>query len=52
MKAKEVMSILRISNPTLSKYLKEGKIKAKILPNGRYDYDEDSVYDFLICNLY
>lgn len=47
MKAKEVMSILRISNPTLSKYLKEGKITAKTLPNGRYDYDEDSVYDFL-----
>lgn len=47
MKAKEVMKILRISNPTLSRYLKNGWIKATRLPNNRYDYDEESVYEFL-----
>ena len=47
MKAKEVMRILRISNPTLSRYLKNGWIKATRLPNNRYDYDEESVYEFL-----
>lgn len=47
MRAKEVMKILRISNPTLSRYLKNGWIKAKRLPNNRYDYDEESVYEFL-----
>ena len=47
MKAKEVMKILRISNPTLSRYLKNGWIKGTRLPNNRYDYDEESVYEFL-----
>lgn len=47
MKAKEVMQILRISNPTLSSYVKRGLIKTTTMPNGRYDYDEDSVYAFL-----
>lgn len=47
MKAKEVMQILRISNPTLSSYVKKGLIKTTTMPNGRYDYDEDSVYAFL-----
>lgn len=47
MKAKEVMQILRISNPTLSSYVKKGWIKVTSLPNGRYNYDEDSVYEFL-----
>lgn len=47
MKAKEVMQILRISNPTLSSYVKRGLIKTTIMPNGRYNYDEESVYAFL-----
>lgn len=47
MKAKEVMKILRISNPTLSRYVKNGWIKATRLPNNRYNYDEESVYEFL-----
>lgn len=47
MKAKEVMKILRISNPTLSRYLKNGWIRATRLPNNRYNYDEESVYEFL-----
>lgn len=47
MKAKEVMQILRISNPTLSSYVKRGFIKTTTMPNGRYNYDEESVYAFL-----
>ena len=47
MKAKEAMQILRISNPTLSSYVKKGWIKTTTMPNGRYDYDEESVYAFL-----
>lgn len=43
MKAKEVLKILKISRPTLTKYVKEQKILVKELPNGFYDYDEDSV---------
>ena len=43
MKAKEVLKILKISRPTLTKYVKEQKILIKELPNGFYDYDEDSV---------
>ena len=47
MKAKEVMQILRISNPTLSSYVKRGWIRVTTLPNGRYNYDEESVYEML-----
>lgn len=47
MKASEVLKILRITRPTLSKYVKEGIIKVTVLPNGRYDYDSESVYAFL-----
>lgn len=47
MKASEVLKILRITRPTLSKYVKEGIIKITVLPNGRYNYDSESVYAFL-----
>lgn len=44
MKSSEVLSVLKITRPTLTKYVKTGKIKATKLPTGRYDYDEDSVF--------
>lgn len=44
MKAKEVLEVLHISRPTLTKYVKEGRIKAVKGENGQYNYDEDSVY--------
>ncbi|HEY8365303.1 MAG TPA: IS607 family transposase [Haloplasmataceae bacterium] len=44
MKSKEVLELLQITRPTLTKYVKKGLIKVNILPNGRYDYDKDSVY--------
>ena len=44
MKSKEVLELLQITRPTLTKYVKEGIIKTTTLPNGRYDYDLKSVY--------
>lgn len=44
MKSKEVLELLQITRLTLTKYVKEGIIKTITLPNGRYDYDKDSVY--------
>ena len=47
MKANEVLQILQITRPTLTKYVKTGKIKVTIKGNGQYDYDVDSVYKML-----
>lgn len=47
MKSKDVLRILRVTRPTLTKYVKEGIIKVTRMPNGQYDYDEESVYKFL-----
>lgn len=51
MKAKEVLSALRITRQTLTRYIKEGVITAKTNPKGRYEYDEKSVYSFLNKNI-
>ena len=47
MKAKEVLQILRVTRPTLTKYVKGGLIKVTVKGNGQYDYDSDSVYTLL-----
>lgn len=47
MKANEVLHILQITRPTLTKYVKSGKIKVTVKGNGQYDYDADSVYKML-----
>jgi putative resolvase len=47
MKAKEVLKILNVSRITLCTYVRKGYIKTTLLPNGYYDYDEQSVYQFL-----
>lgn len=47
MKSRDVLNLLRITRQTLTKYVKDGVIKVTVLPNGRYDYDEKSVYSFL-----
>jgi predicted site-specific integrase-resolvase len=44
MKAKEVLKLLKITRPTLTSYVKNGKVLVNKLPNGFYDYDDDSVY--------
>lgn len=46
LKAKEVLNILKVSRPTLTKYVKSGIIKVVELPNGQYEYDDSSVYNF------
>ncbi|NFF71498.1 IS607 family transposase, partial [Clostridium botulinum] len=40
MKSKEVLELLQITRPTLTKYVKEGIIRTITLPNGRYDYSK------------
>lgn len=47
MKAKDVLKTLQITRPTLTKYVKEGKVRVKDLGNGRYDYDKESVYNLI-----
>ena len=47
MEAKDVLKILNISRITLMKYLKLGYISAIKLPNGQYDYNDDTVYAFI-----
>ena len=47
MKSYEVLKLLKISRPTLTSYVKSGKIAVTKLPNGYYDYHIDSVYKFL-----
>jgi len=47
MKSKDVLKLLDVSRPTLSKYVREGKLITTKLDNGFYDYDEESVYKIL-----
>jgi len=44
MKAKEVLKILKVTRQTLTKYVREGKLVVTQLPNGYYEYDDDSVF--------
>lgn len=39
--SKEVLQLLGISRPTLTKYVKTGVIRITELPNKRYDYNSD-----------
>lgn len=47
MRAKDVLKLLRITRPTLSKYVKEGIIRTIDIGNGRYDYNDEDIYIFL-----
>lgn len=47
MKAKEVLNILQITRPTLTKYVKEGLIKVDSTINGQYVYNDESVYKLI-----
>lgn len=44
MLSKEVLQLLGISRPTLTKYVKTGVIRVTELPNKRYDYNLDDVF--------
>ena len=47
MKSKEVLKLLQISRVTLSSYVRSGLIRVTRLPNGYYNYHDDSVFAFL-----
>lgn len=47
MRSRDVLRILRVSRPTLTKYVKEGIIRVHVMPNKQYDYNEEDVYKFL-----
>ena len=47
MKANRVLKLLKVTRPTLTSYVKSGKLKVKMNVNGFYDYDDDSVYDLI-----
>lgn len=51
MKTKQVLNLLKITRPTLTKYVKTKVIQVTLLPNGRYDYNDQSVYQFLNKNI-
>lgn len=51
MKAKKVLSLLRVTRATLCRYVKQGVVKVRLLPNKDYDYDEESVYKLLNKNV-
>jgi len=44
MKSKKVLKILKITRPTLTSYVKKGKINVIKNPNGFYEYDDNDVY--------
>lgn len=50
MRADEVLQLLHVTRGTLSHYVRNGKLKVTKLHNGRYDYDETSVYRLLNKN--
>ena len=47
MKSNKVLKLLNITRPTLSSYVKKGRLKATMQSNGYYNYDEESVYKIL-----
>lgn len=51
MKSCKVLKLLNITRPTLCRYVKNGILKCNLLPNGFYDYDEESIYKLLNKNI-
>ncbi len=47
MKAKQVLSLTGITRTTLSRLVKDGRIKAVKTPCGWYDYDDESVLEYM-----
>lgn len=47
MNAKKALGLLNVSRTTLMNYVNEGRIKATRLFNGRYEYDDESIYNLL-----
>jgi predicted site-specific integrase-resolvase len=47
MKAEEVLNLLQISRKTLHVYAHNGRIRYTVMPNKRYDYNEEDIYKIL-----
>ena len=47
MRAKKVLQIMGIARATLCRYVKEGKIRITVLPNGQYNYSDEDIEKFL-----
>jgi predicted site-specific integrase-resolvase len=47
MKAKDVLKITCITRNHLYRLVKQGKIRASLQPNGRYDYNPEDVYKYV-----
>ena len=47
MKAKDVLKILNVTRPTLSRYVKDGIIKVDSTYGGKHNYNAESVYAFV-----
>ena len=45
MKSKDVLKLLKVTRPTLCKYVKEGKLRAIKINKTKLDYNEDDVFD-------
>jgi len=45
MKSKDVLKLLKITRPTLCRYVKEGKLRAIKINKTKLDYNEDDVFD-------
>jgi predicted site-specific integrase-resolvase len=46
-KSKNILKLLQITRQTLYNYVKNGKVKVKLLPNGHYEYSDEDVYGLL-----
>ena len=47
MKAKHALEILQVTRVTLSRYVKEGRIRYTKKANGQYEYNDDDIYAFV-----
>lgn len=47
MKSKEVLKLLQVTRPTLCKYVKTGLVKVDAKINGRYIYNDESIYKLI-----
>ena len=47
MLSKQILNLLKVTRPTLTKFVNEGKIKVEVLENGFYNYNDEDVYKIL-----
>lgn len=47
MTSKEVLKLLKVTRPTLTSYVKNGKVRVEPLHNGYYNYNKEDVFKLL-----